>query len=236
MDEYNYFNIFETKGIEYLITIVFFLLLIPFWIILNRKVIKSKKAKRSTTTLSVNTLQIPQGVFFNKNHTWAHLEKNGQVKVGLDDMLHHLVGRSHYEILKSSGDRFKKGDVLTEIVQNDKKLKIHAPVSGKIIKSNEILLEDPDLIQKDPYGKGWIYTIQPENWHKDTESFYLAEDATKWAAKELDRIKGFLTDSINKHSSQLSMATMQDGGELIDNPLKELPKEIWLDFQKRFLD
>jgi len=52
----------------------------------------------------------------------------------------------------------------------------------------------------------------------------------------VDRLKEFLSSSVNKYSPETSMAILQDGGELCDQPLSELPAEVWQDFQKSFLN
>ena len=91
MNDFNYYNIFETKGIEYVLTIVFFAILIPFWLVLNRQ-LKIKEAITSLGVLTANILRVPKGLFFSRNHTWAHLEKSGLAKIGIDDLLQHLTG------------------------------------------------------------------------------------------------------------------------------------------------
>lgn len=57
-----------------------------------------------------------------------------------------------------------------------------------------------------------------------------------WTKMELKRLKDFLAGSVSKYSPEVSMVTLQDGGELIDRPLSDLPDEVWHDFQKSFLD
>jgi len=235
MDGFSYHNIFETKGIEYLAIIGFFLLLIPFWIILNRQVV-TRKIKQFIGVLTANVLKIPQGVFFNKNHTWTHLERSGSARVGLDDLLFHITGAVNFNQLKNPGDVIRKGDLLTEVDQNGKILRIFSPISGKILASNVLLKDNPELSSEDPYGKGWIYKIKPSDWIAETNSCYLAEEATQWSKTELDRFKDFMANSAVKYGANPSFTVMQDGGELCDNVLSELPNEVWQDFQKEFLD
>ncbi|NQU86328.1 MAG: hypothetical protein HQ541_11255, partial [Mariniphaga sp.] len=71
MDGFTNIDIFETKGIEYIIIILFFAILIPFWIIINRKPRFEELIQESIRVLTAGVLQIPQGLFFYKNHTWA---------------------------------------------------------------------------------------------------------------------------------------------------------------------
>jgi glycine cleavage system H protein len=235
MDGYSYTNIFETKGIEYLIIIAFLIMLIPFWILLNKQVKISKQIQKVLGNLSANILRIPQGLFYSKNHTWAHLLESGIAKVGLDDLLLHITGEVKFGKLRNPGDVVNKGDLLTVIDQNGKQLEIFSPISGKILHTNTLLKENPELLNVDPYNKGWIYKIRPTNWIKDTYNYHLAEDATDWSAKELERYKDFLAVTMDKYSPETARIILQDGGEIIDHSLSELPGEIWQDFQKEFL-
>ena len=63
----------------------------------------------------------------------------------------------------------------------------------------------------------------------------MVEDATNWAIQELERFKDFLAVSVSKMMPQPVGVVMQDGGELVANPLSDFPKEVWKDFQKKFL-
>jgi glycine cleavage system H protein len=235
MDGFKYNNIFETKGIEYLVTVIFFAILIPFWIILNRQVKIKKEIQKSLGILTANKLKVPQGLFFSRLHTWTHLEKSGVAKVGLDDLLLHITGEVKFNHLIESGTKVRKGDLLAVIDHKGKLLKIYSPISGEVMESNSILTTSPELLNEDPYVKGWIFKVKPSSWVADTFSYYLAEDATTWSMQELDRFKDFLAESIGKYSPMPSNVILQDGGELVDQPLSELPDEIWQDFQEDFL-
>lgn len=236
MDGFSYNNIFETKGIEYLIIIAFLLMIIPFWIALNRRSGLKVKITKAIGVLTANVLRIPQGLFYNSNHTWAHLEKSGLAEVGMDDFLMHITGEVNFKSLKKPGNFINKGDLLADIDQEGKQLQIYSPISGRIVETNSVLYESPGIINEDPYEKGWIYKIQPSEWFSETESCYLASEAVSWSKRELVRFKDFMADSVSKYSPELSMVILQDGGELRDRPLSEMPDEVWQDFQKNFLN
>jgi glycine cleavage system H protein len=236
MDGFTYNNIFETKGIEYLVIIAFLLLLIPFWISLNRQVKIKKQMRKAMGMLSLGILKVEQGIFYSRNHTWAYLEKSGIAKVGLDDLLLHITGEVKVRHLKNPGESIRKGELLAEMDQNGKSLQIFSPISGMVINSNPALDENYTLLNEDPYGKGWIYSLKPSNWIAEIPSLYLADEASNWINKELDRYKDFLAMNISRYSPETSFATLQDGGELVDSSLSGLPEEIWKDFQKEFLN
>jgi glycine cleavage system H protein len=236
MDGFSYYNIFETKGIEYIIIITFLIMIIPFWIIINKKALIKKQIKKAFEILSTGILKIPQGIFYSNNHTWTFLEKSGNAAVGLNDLLLHLTGEVSFRNLRNPGNFVKKGDLLAAIEQDGKLLQIYSPISGSITKTNTTLYDSPELLNDDPYGKGWVYKIKPSAWIEETESYYLAEGAVVWVKKELERFKDFLAVSLKKYSPETSMVILQDGGELCDKPLSELPEEVWKDFQKSFLN
>ncbi len=175
MDGFSYHNIFDTKGIEYLVVIAFLLLLIPFWLALNKKPKIREKMRKALGVLSVHVLKIPQGVFHSKNHTWAFLEKSGSAKIGLDDFLLRITGDVTLNPLKDTGQMIRKGELVAEINRNGKKLDIFSPVSGEIMRFNTGLNADNRLLNEDPYGKGWIFDIKPSDWTGEIQSSYLAE-------------------------------------------------------------
>jgi glycine cleavage system H protein len=236
MDGFTYNDLFETKGIEYLVIIAFLLLLIPFWMKLNKESNVVKQIQKKLDVLTASILSIPRGIFFNKNHTWSHLEKSGVAKVGLDDFLLKTVGKIKIKNLKKPGETISKGDLISEINQDGKTLRIFSPISGEIMKLNPILDGNPEILNDDPYEKGWIYSVKPTNWLTDTNTYYLADDASLWATKELERLKDFLAVSMGKNSTDQSLVSLQEGGELRINPLAELQGEIWEDFQEEFLN
>jgi len=235
MDGFSYSDIFATKGIEYLIIITFLVLLIPFWLILNKQTEISQKIQKALGFLSAGILRIPQGLFYSKNHTWMFMEKSGSTLVGLDDLLLHITGEVKFNNHKNRGEMIRKGDLLTEIDQNGKLLRILSPISGKIININDTINENPGILNEDPYGKGWIYKIKPSNWLAEAKACYFAEEATTWSTDELERFKDFMAVSVKNYATEPAMVILQDGGELNDHTLSAFPDELWKDFEKEFL-
>ena len=182
MDEYSYINIFDTKGVEYLVVIGFLLLLIPFWRALN-KPLKVKVAALSTfQALTANILKVKQGILYNRNHTWAELVRQGYANVGLNDLLMHIVGPVSIKTFKTSGDHVVKGEPIAQITSADRVLKIKSPITGKIDRVNTLL--DYNTLNSDPYGKGWMYKIQTEKWAEETSTSLQAEEVAKWFKNE----------------------------------------------------
>ena len=236
MDGFSYVNIFDTKGIEYLVIIAFLLLLVPFWLILNRQANLNRQMKKVLGILSEKTLQFPMGVFHHPSHTWTFLERSGIAKVGLDDLMLHILGDIHIRYLKNPGEQVTKGERITQIEQGNKTLEVYSPVSGSILQTNELIVKDDQVLSRDPYGQGWLYRIKPAHWISDTYSCYMAEDTTEWMHQELSRYKDFLAKKAAVYSDNPALTVLQDGGELADASLSGFPAELWSDFQQEFLD
>ncbi|PLX03900.1 MAG: hypothetical protein C0595_05315 [Marinilabiliales bacterium] len=234
MDEYSYINIFDTKGIEYLVIIAFLVLLIPFWRALNKPIKARAIAMSTLQALTANILKIKQGIFYNPNHTWARPEYGGYANVGLDDLLLHIVGPVNIKTLKMSGDRVVKGEQFAQIESAERVLKIKSPLTGKIERVNTLL--DKETLSNDPYGKGWMYKIKTEKWAEETNSSIQDNEVAIWFKNELLRLKDFLATSLNKNALEPAAVILQEGGELADNPLSEMSAEIWYDFQENFLN
>ena len=236
MEGFTYNNIFETKGIEYIIVLLFFAFLIPFWILLNRQTKLKKQINDFMNILTIGALKIPQGIYFSHFHTWTFLETTGTAKIGIDDLLLHITGKVHLVPFRKPGEKIKKGDLMAEIEHSGKKLSLLSPVTGEIVEINTQVIENPELMSEDPYTKGWIYKLKPKNWSADTRSHYLAEEATQWNEAELRRCKNFIAGSVTKAAFVNANPILQDGGEMLDHPLSDLPEEVWIEFQNSFLD
>ena len=181
MEGFTYTNIFETKALEYLIVVFFFALLVPFWMLINKKRNKIAGLSAVSMEFAVESQKLPHGIYFSRFHTWAYLKKNGVAKVGMSDLLVHLTGEVQITSFMSPGQEIIKGETLAQLHFNGKSLRLASPVSGIICQVNKLLSESPELIKDDPYQHGWIYSLKPTNWKMDASACFLAEDADAWA-------------------------------------------------------
>jgi len=234
MESFSKVDIFDTKGIEYLFVIGYLVVLIIFWNVVNRpeKIIERINKIKS---LTIGALRIPQGLLFSRLHTWTHLEASGEAKVGIDDFIHHIAGDYQLNILRKPGDIIQKGDLITQIAHDGKHLDLFSPISGTVTVANSTLVEYPEILHDYPCEKTWVYKIKPMKWKEETQSYLMAEDATRWFNSEIERLKDFLAGGMSNFPAEPSMTMLQDGGEIRVNVLSELPEVVWADFQKEFL-
>lgn len=235
MENFTYTDIFDTKGIEYIIILVFFMLLIPFWRLLNRPLKARAPYRAAEGVLSYRTVKLPGGLLYGKNHTWAHMEKAGLARLGINDLLLQITGNVNIKYAIKAGDKIKRGDTLAFLNQNGKELIIRSPMTGEIMKVNDHLHQDPSDLNEDPYGNGWLVKIKPKNWLQEVQTCLFGEQVMEWTKNEITRIKDFIVVSTRKYEPEPAMVALQEGGELRNNLLSEMEPEIWEDFQDNFL-
>ncbi len=106
--------------------------------------------------------KIPEELKYTKNDEW--LKVDGEIgTVGITDYAQDKLGDIVYLEEIEKGKKIKAGETLTTIESVKAASDIYSPVSGEIVEVNEDTIKDPSIINKDPYGKGWIVKIKIEN-------------------------------------------------------------------------
>lgn len=206
------------------------------------KYIKSKNKNVSANNLQIpkvfneSSVGAPNGYFFDKSHTWAFMEKDGDVRIGIADFLQHTTGAITKVNLKNPGEFVKKGEPFLTLIQQGKQLNIHSPISGKIKENNGLLNENSSIINSSPYNEGWVYVIESTNWLKEIKTFLMGESYRVWLTNEFYRLKHFFSSTIKINLRNDLQQAIQDGGELIDNPMENFGPEIWEEFQSAFIN
>lgn len=200
--------------------------------------------KRLATIADENTsgafpdtvIDAPSGYLYDKTHTWAFMEKDGNIRIGIDDFLMHTTGEITRVKMRSSGEELRKGEPFISIVQYGKQLDILSPISGTIISANADLNQNSSLLNSSPYTEGWIYIIETPNWIKEVTSFLMIDSYKAWIKNEIYRLKHFFSSTEQiKVEGQLQFI-IQDGGEINDKPLENYGPIIWEEFQRNFIN
>jgi glycine cleavage system H protein len=104
---------------------------------------------------------IPDDLKYTGEHEWVHLEAGSTTaRVGITDYAQEALGDVVYVSLPELGAEVTKGAAIGEIESTKSVSDVYAPLSGKVAARNEELDEQPDLINSDPYGAGWIIEIE----------------------------------------------------------------------------
>ncbi len=120
---------------------------------------------------------IPGGVFISKNHCWASIDQNGDVKIGIDDFASKIIGKITDIDLPNLGMQLKKGQTAFSIKQGHRSIPFKSPLTGQAAKVNHELLENLDSLKISPYENNWIFTIDAENLDEELKQLYIGNSA-----------------------------------------------------------
>lgn len=127
----------------------------------------------------------PDELYYHRDHAWAKIEPNGNIRVGLNDFYQKSAGDITNIDLPFEEDEVSQGKTFGRVESGKWIGKLVSPISGEIIEANIDLEIDPSLINKNPYGKGWIIVIKPSNLDEELENLLKVEDVEPWLKKEI---------------------------------------------------
>lgn len=102
---------------------------------------------------------IPEGLHYHTEHEWIRMEHQIGV-LGITHFAQDSLGDIVYLELPKVGTEVRQGQEIAEVESTKTASPVYAPVSGKILAVNGELKDRPELVNQDPYGKGWIAKIQ----------------------------------------------------------------------------
>jgi glycine cleavage system H protein len=107
-------------------------------------------------------MNMPRDLRYTKTHEWARMAE-GLIIVGITDFAQEQLSDLTYVELPAVGDKVMAEDE-TAVVESVKAASdVYAPVDGTIAEVNEGTVKNPDIVNSDPYGAGWLFKIKPEN-------------------------------------------------------------------------
>ena len=105
--------------------------------------------------------QIPQELKYTKSHEWVRMNDDGSVTVGITDHAQDLMGDMVYLELPEAGTTLEAGKDCAVVESVKAASDVYAPLSGEVLEVNAGLTESPETVNKDPYGEGWMFRLQP---------------------------------------------------------------------------
>ena len=108
------------------------------------------------------TFLIPQGLFYSNTGIWVKVEGN-RVRLGLSDFGQQQNGDVAFARIKAVGTVVEPGDEFAEIETVKVNVSFPSPVKGSIVEANSSLAQMAELVNQDPYGKGWLAVVELAN-------------------------------------------------------------------------
>ncbi|MFN3346508.1 MAG: glycine cleavage system protein GcvH [Candidatus Bipolaricaulaceae bacterium] len=116
---------------------------------------------------------VPKELRYTKDHEWVRLE-DGRARVGITDHAQKSLGDIVFVELPAVGKTVNKGERVASVESVKAVGEVFAPLSGQVVAVNQAVVTSPDLINKDPYGQGWLFLLEI-NDTKEIELLLTAE-------------------------------------------------------------
>lgn len=107
--------------------------------------------------------EIPTELKYTSDHEWVRMEDGGTLVVGLTDYAQEQLGDLVYVDTPEVGATFVGGDVCAVVESVKAASDVYCPAGGEIVAVNWNLEDAPELISNDPYGRGWLFEVAPED-------------------------------------------------------------------------
>lgn len=124
---------------------------------------------------------IPQNLQYTKTHEWIKKDEE-YLTIGITDHAQTMLGDLVYVELPEVEMNLDSGQECAVVESVKAAADVYCPINGEIVEINDAVIENPQLINEDPYGKGWLFRIKP--FEKQAEDFLDAGQYTKVVASE----------------------------------------------------
>jgi len=190
------------------------------------EVVHREVAPRMVPAL-VAGFQVPENLRYHAGHTWALSESPDLVRVGMDDFASKLAGKIDSITLPQRGRWIRQGQKIWTIFRDGKSVDMVSPIEGTVSDINEAVVKDPELSRKDPYGEGWLVTVQAPDAKTNFRNLLGGMLARVWTEESALRLR-------KRMPVAMASALAQDGGVAVDDITAQLPDQDWATVTKEF--
>jgi glycine cleavage system H lipoate-binding protein len=170
--------------------------------------------------------RIPENLRFHPGHTWALSESPSLVRVGMDDFASKLTGKVDSIALPQRGQWIRQGQKICTLRRDGTSVDMVSPIEGSVADINEAIAQNPELARKDPYGEGWLLTVQSPDAKTNFRNLLGGALARWWMEESAGRLQ--------KRMPSMLGALAQDGGTAVDNLRAQIPDQDWAALAKEF--
>ncbi len=179
----------------------------------------------------VGGFHVPENLRYHPGHTWALSESPTLVRVGMDDFATKLAGKVENITLPKRGQWIRQGQKLCTLHRDGIAVDMVSPIEGSVSDINEAIATNPELARKDPYGEGWMVTVQSPDAKTNFRNLLGGALARWWTEESAGRLQR----QMPTFSGMMPAGAMaQDGGVAVDNVASQIPDKDWAAVTKEF--
>ena len=109
-------------------------------------------------------MNVPEELRYSSEHEWVQrLDDGSRVRIGITDFAQDALGDVVYVDLPAVGTRVQAKQAVGELESTKSVSEMYAPIAGIVSAINEALADNPQLLNEDPYGEGWLIEIEPDD-------------------------------------------------------------------------
>jgi glycine cleavage system H protein len=137
--------------------------------------------------VEIEGYELPNELYYTKEHTWARVEDDGTVTSGIDAYGGTAAGEIEFLDLPLEDDEFEAGEAFGSLESAKWVGGLQMPVSGRVIEVNSEVEDNLELLADDPYGEGWLIKIEPSNMDDDLLKLFFEDNVEEWFKKDLEK-------------------------------------------------
>lgn len=104
---------------------------------------------------------IPADLRYTKSHEWLRTLPDGSIEIGITDHAQQTLGDLVFVEVPEAGRVLAAGDACAVVESVKAASDVYSPIAGEVTAGNELLATQPELVNRDPYGEGWILRLKP---------------------------------------------------------------------------
>ena len=138
--------------------------------------------------MEIQGYNLPDDLHYEQNHFWVK-EEGDLVVMGMDDFAQQMAGGIVYVQLPNEGKKLQQSKRFAKMESGKWLGKVYAPLSGELAAVNEELEMNPELINEDCYGKGWLFKIKPDDKSELNNLIHGPEAVEAWLLADIEKYK-----------------------------------------------
>jgi glycine cleavage system H protein len=179
---------------------------------------KEAPARARLIPAVVAGFEVPDNLRYHPGHTWAVAETPDLVRVGLDDFAAKFAGTPDEIVIPERGQWIRQGQKIISLKRDGREIELVSPIEGAVVEINEAAIKDPEKVGKDPYGEGWLLSVNSPDARTNFRNLLGGSIARKWMEDAAATLRSFAAPA---------GAMAQDGGVAVDDLRHSLPGDDW---------
>lgn len=167
----------------------------------------------------VDGFLVPERVGYHPGHSWVLRERKNMVRVGTDEFAAVLLGGIEKIELPKPGQWIRQGQKVLAFWRNGERTEMVSPTEGEVLEVNTEILEHPEVLRQDPYGRGWLATVHVPDEENTTRNLIPKSLVADWMRYAIERLYA--------KQPALAGAVAADGGRPADDLLASIPNANW---------